>query len=226
MTNNNDLGKLGGMCSILAGALIPVSAIAYLLMPAAQQSWADPAAYLSSFADARTFALIEYSANVLTAILALAVVVAIPHKIRPVNEGWLRWTTVLGLVGYSVTALQYLRELALIPRMAEAFVVADATTRSATAGNLYLVLLDPHGWITFGAIGTWLLAVNVLALPGTRWSRPLAYVGAVGGIAYWLIVAGTVLHVDALVTIAASAGVLVGPIWFVWMGLVLRKPSH
>jgi hypothetical protein len=223
---NNDLGKLGGICSILAGALIPVSAIAYLLMPAAQQSWADPAAYLSSFAEAPTFALIEYSANILTAILALAVVVAIPHKIRPVHEGWLRWTTTLALMGYSVTALQYLRELALIPGMAKAFIVADAATRAATAGNLYLVLLDPHGWITFGAIGTWLLAVNVLALPGTRWPRPLGYVGVAGGIAYWLIVAGTVLHVDVLVTLSIAAGVLMGPIWFIWVGLVLRKSGQ
>ncbi len=223
---NNGLGKLGGTCSILAGVLIPVSTIAYLLMPTALQSWADPAAYLSSFAEAPTFPLVEYSANVLTAILALAVVVAIPNTIRPVHEGWLRWTTALALVGYSVTALQYLRELAFIPRMAELFIVADAATRAATAENLYLVLLDPHGWITFGAIGTWLLAINVLALPGTRWPRLLAYIGVSGGIVYWLIVAGTVFRVDVLVTIAAAAGAIMGPIWFIWTGLVLRKLSH
>jgi hypothetical protein len=109
--------------------------------------------------------------------------------------------------------------------MAQAFVVADAATRAATAGNLYLVLLDPYGWITFGAIGTWLLAVNVLAMSRARWPRLLAYIGAVGGVAYWLIVGGTVLHVDALVAMAAAAGALLGPIWFIWMGLVLRRPS-
>ena len=38
---NAGLTRLGGTCSILAGVLLPVSAIAYLLMPAAQQSWAD-----------------------------------------------------------------------------------------------------------------------------------------------------------------------------------------
>ena len=220
---NNGLGKLGGICSVLAGVLIPVSAIAYLLMPAAQKSWIDPAAFLSSFADSHTFALIEYSANILTAILALAVVVAIPHMIRPTHEGWLRWTTTLALVGYSVTAVQYLRELALIPYMAKAFIVADAATKATVAGNLYLVLLDPHGWLTFGAIGTWLMAINVLALPGTRWPRPLAYIGVAGGIAYWLIVTGTILHVDVLATIAITAGILLGPIWFIWMGLILRK---
>lgn len=223
---NNGLTRLGGTCAILAGALLPVSAIAYLLMPAAQQSWADPAAYLISFAQAPTFAMIEYSANALVAILGLAVVVAIPRIIRPVHEGWLRWSTTGAILGYSVIALQYLRELALIPSMAERFLAADLSTRAATAANVYLVLLDPHGWITHGAVGAWLLAINFLALPATRWPRPLSYVGIAGGIGYWLIVVGTVLHMDALVSIAAAAGVLLGPTWLVWMGFVLRRSSR
>ena len=129
-------------------------------------------------------------------------------------------------MGYSVTALQYLRELALIPPMTERFLAADVLTRAATAANLYLVLLDPHGWITYGAVGAWLLAINILALPGTRWPRPLSYVGIAGGIGYWLVAAGTVLRMDALVAIAAAAGVLLAPIWFVWTGFVLRRSSR
>jgi len=223
---DKDLAKLGGTCSILAGLFVPVSAIAYLFMPAPQQSWANPAAYLESFAAAPTFALVEYSANVLTAILALAVVVAVAERIRAVHEGWLRWTTTLGIVGCSVTALQYLRELALIPGMARSFALADVAVKAATAGNLYLVLLDPHGWITFGAVGTWLLTVNALAAAAARWPRPLAFIGAGGGVAYWLIVAGTVLHVDVLVAVAAATGALLGPVWFIWMGLTLRRATH
>lgn len=223
---NSGLTRLGGTCSILAGALLPVSAIAYLLMPSAQQSWADPAAYLVSFAQAPTFATIEYWTSVLAAILGLAVVVAIPHIIRPVHEGWLRWATTLAVVGYSVIALQYLRELALIPPMAERFLAADLSTRAVAAASLYLVLLDPHGWITYGAVGAWFLVINILALPGKRWPRPLSYVGIGGGACYWLIVAGTVLRVDALVAIAAAAGALLGPIWLVWMGFVLRRSSR
>jgi hypothetical protein len=195
-------------------------------MPSAQQSWADPAAYLLSFAEVPTFAMIEYSANVFGAILALAVVVAIPHIIRPVHEGWLRWATTIAILGYCVIALQYLRELALIPPMADRFLVADVSSRAATAPNLYLVLLDPQGWITYGAVGSWLLTVNTLALPGGRWPRPLCYVGIAGGIGYWQIVAGSVLHLDVLVSIAAAAGVLLAPIWLVWIGFVLRRATR
>jgi hypothetical protein len=194
-------------------------------MPTAQQTWADPAAYLVSFAEVPTYAMIEYSANVVVAILGLAVVIAIPYILRPAHEGWLRWATVIAVLGYSVIAVQYLREIALIPPMAERYMMADAATRAATAGNLYLVLLDPHGWISYGAIGTWLLVINILALHGARWPRLLSMVGIGGGIAYWLIVAGTVLHVEALGTIAAAAGVILAPIALIWIGLILRRSN-
>jgi len=97
---------------------------------------------------------------------------------------------------------------------------------AATAANLYLVLLEPHGWMTYGAVGAWFLAINILALPGTRSPRPLSYIGIAGGIGYWLVVAGTVLRLDALVAIAAAAGVLLAPIWFIWMGFILRRSSR
>jgi len=222
---DRDLTRLGGICAIIAGALLPVSAIAFLLMPTAQQTWADPAAYLESFAEVPTYAMIEYSANVVVAILGLAVVIAIPYILRPVHEGWLRWATVIAVLGYSVIAVQYLREIALIPPMAERYMMADAATRAAMADNLYLVLLDPHGWISYGAIGTWLLAISILALRGARWPRLLSIVGIGGGIAYWLIVAGTVLHIEALGTIAAAAGVILAPIALIWIGLILRRSS-
>jgi hypothetical protein len=223
---NRGLTGLGGACAILSGALLPLTAIAYLLMPPAQQSWADPAAYLLSFAQAPTFAMIEYTANVLIAVLSLGVVVSIPHVLRPVHEGWLRWATTVAIVGNSVNAIQYIRELSLIPAMADRFLLADSTTRAATAASLYLVPLDIYGWLTYGAIGAWLLAVNILALPGSRWPRTLSWIGIAGGIDYWLVVAGPVLRLEALSLIASIAGVVLGPIWFVWMGLFLRRSSR
>ena len=222
---DRDITRLGSICAFLAGALVPVSAVAFLLMPTAQQTWADPAAYLESFAEAPTYAMIEYSANVIGAILGLAVVIAIPYILRPVHEGWLRWASVIAVLGYSVIAVQYLREIALIPPMAERYMMADAGTRAATAGNLYFVLLDPHGWISYGAIGTWLITISILALRGARWPRLLSIIGIGGGIAYWLIVAGTVLHVEALVTIAAAAGVILAPITLIWIGMILRRSN-
>lgn len=167
--------------------------------------------------------MIEYSANALGAVLAIAVVVAIPHIVRPAHEGWLRWSSVVGIVGYAVIALQYLRELALIPALAERYLTTDLSGRAAVEADLYLVPLDPQGWVTYGAVGTWLLTVNILALSRQRWARPLSYVGLASGTGYWFVVAGTVLRVDVLVSIAAAVGVLLAPVWLIWVGLVLRR---
>jgi hypothetical protein len=53
----------------------------------------------------------------------------------------------------------------------------------------------------------------------------LAIVGIAGGIAYWLVVAGTVLHIEALGTIAAVVRMILAPITLIWIGLVLRRWS-
>ncbi len=89
--------------------------------------------------------MVEYSANVLTALLGLAVVISIPQSLRPVHEGWLRWATTVAIVVNSVNAVQYMRELSLIPPMADRFVLADSATRAATVASLYLVPLDLYG---------------------------------------------------------------------------------
>lgn len=222
---NRDITSLGSVCAFLSAVLLPVSAISYMLMPPAQQSWADPAAFLFSFAESPTFAMIEYSANLLGAILALAVVGAVAHILRPVHEGWLRWATTIAIVGYSVNAVQYLRYLSLLPSMAERFLVADLPTRAATAGTIYVVPLDLYGWVTYGAFGMWALVVNILALQAKRWPPLLSYVGIGGGIAYWLVVVGYALHINLLNTVAAAAGVVLGPIWLLWMGIVLRRST-
>lgn len=223
---DNSLNKLGGICAILAGISIAVAGFAYILMPTEQQTWKDPGAYLSSFAQNPTFAKVEYWANALGAVFALAMVLAISERIRPVNEGWVRWAAILAILGYAVLAVQYFRELALIPGRAAAYVESDSGIREAIAANQYLILLDPYGWMTFGAIGSWFLVVNVLALRLKSWPKPLAYIGIVGAMAYWLVVVGTSLHIDAFVTIAAAAGVIVGPIWSLWAGLsLLREKS-
>jgi hypothetical protein len=77
--------------------------------------------------------------------------------------------------------------------------------------------------LIFGGVGLWLLAVNWLALGGKTWSNILSYVGIIGGIAYWLVVAGYVFEVYILITIAAGLAAVLGPIWYILVGLKLRK---
>lgn len=222
---DNTLSRLGGICSILAGISYVVVGIAYLLVPAEQKAGADPAAFLTSFAQNPSMSTLEYWAFALGAVLALAVVLAISEKVRSANEGWVRWTSSLALVGFAVAAIQYFRYVALYPGRAAAYATADAATKAALAANQSMMALDPDGWLAFGGVGLWFLVVNLLALRGNIWPKPLAYVGIAGAIAYWFVVAGFVLEVGIFVTIAAAAAVIVAPIWYIWAGLILRRAS-
>ena len=223
MIHDRSLDQIGGVCAMLVGLAVGVTAIAYLLMPVEQQTWRDPGAYLASYAADSTVATIENWAEALGAIFALAMVWAVSAKVLRLSEGWIRWTSTLAIVGFAVMSIEAFRELALTPGRAATYVAADAATRAAIAENQYLVLLDPAGWFTFGGVGSWLLAVNLLARRGNLWPKLLTYVGVMAAISYWLVVAGTVLRVDGMTALAAAAGVIVGPIWTIWIGVLLLR---
>lgn len=221
----NSLSQLGGTCSILVGISYIVAGFSYLMVPAEQKAMSDPGAYLSSFAQNPMMATLEYWGFALGAVFALAVVLAISDKVRSANEGWVRWTSKIALMGFAVAAIQYFRYIGLFPERAAAYVAADTATKGAIAANQSMIAIDPQGWLAFGGVGLWFLVVNLLALRGNLWPKFLAYVGIAGAIAYWFVVAGFALKIESLITIAAAAAVVLGPIWYIWAGLTLRRTS-
>jgi hypothetical protein len=78
----------------------------------------------------------------------------------------------------------------------------------------------------FGVVGMWVLVVSFLALRMGTWPKLLTFVGIATAIAYWLIVVGSVLNLEALFTIsAAMGGIVLAPIWYIWAGLKLRQAN-
>jgi hypothetical protein len=167
--------------------------------------------------------LLSYWAYALGGALALAAVPAISATVRSVNEGWVRWTSTLAIVGFAVTAIGNFRLQFVMPLRAAAYVAGDAVAKTAIAYNQRLLYLDPQGWLIFGAVGLWVLVVSVLALRGNTWPKPLAYIGIAVAIAYWFAVAGNVLQIGTLNMIAAVAAIILGPILYIWLGLRLRQ---
>lgn len=221
---DNTLSRLGGICSILLGVSYVVIGVTYVLLPAEQQAGGDLAKFFTSFAQNPTLSLIQYWSFALGALLAIAAVLAISQTVRAANEGWVRWTSNLAIIGFAVTAIDNFRVLAVQSARATAFVSGDAATKAALLAPGNVAALDPQGWLGFGAVGLWALVVSWLATKGTAWPKISAYVGIAVGVAYWLVVAGFVLDVQVLVTIAAAlGGIILAPIWYIWLGLVLRR---
>jgi hypothetical protein len=222
---DNSLNKLGGNCSILLGILYLVIGITYLLLPADQKQTSAVDKFLPSFAENPTTQIIQYWAFALSGLVAKAVVLAMSERVRSENEGWVRWTSILAILGFAVVAINNFRNIAFQPGLARAYVEGDAVAKTVIElSGPYS--LDPQGWLGFGAVGLWVLVVSLLALRAGIWPKLLTYIGIATAAAYWLVVAGFVSNQETLFTIAAAlGGILLAPIWYIWAGLRLRQAS-
>ena len=166
----------------------------------------------------------EAWAEALGVLFGIAAVLAISERVRAVNEGWVRWTSTLAIIGLAIAAIDDLRLLALMPGRAAAFVQGDAATKAALTAPGILEGIDPQHWLRLGAVGFWVLVVNFLALRSGTWPKLLAYAGIGAAVAYWLAVAGIVFQLSSVVTIVAGIGaIFLAPLWYIWLGLRLRQ---
>lgn len=220
---DNTISKLGGNSSILLGISYLVIGVTYLLLPAAQKQTSATDQFMPSFAENPTTQVIQWWVFALSGLIGIAVVLAVSESLRSANAGWVRWTSMLAILGFAVVSINNFRVIAFQPAMARAYVEGDAVTKAAieVSGPFSL---DPQGWLGFGAVGLWVMVVSLLALRVGAWPTLLAYIGLATALAYWLIVAGFVFNQETLFTIgAALGGILLAPLWYIWAGLRLRQ---
>lgn len=221
---NSGLGKIGGACSILTGISFLVVGAAYLLIPADQRPGSAAAKFFPSFNADPTASLLLYWAFALGSVFALGAVPAIAALVRAKGEGWVQWTTNLAFLGFAVNAIDNFRLIGVQAQRAADYVAGDATTKAAIAASQGALNLDPQGYLVFGGTGLWLLAVNALAMRERILPTPLTYVGAAVAVAGGLVIAGFVTRTEVLISIAALVGgVIAGPIYYIWTGIVLRR---
>jgi hypothetical protein len=101
---DSTLSRLGGTCSILVGVSYLVVGIAFVLQPAELAMGADAARFYPAFAQAPTLHLLFHLALALSALFGFGAVLAISEVMRPANEGWVCWTSLLAYLGFAATA--------------------------------------------------------------------------------------------------------------------------
>jgi Domain of unknown function (DUF4386) len=224
---DNSLSKLGGICSILLGISYIVVAVIYLVLPPEQQDAAGipPEIFLESLAQNPTLYIAGGLVFAFGSLLGVAAVLAISESVRSANQGWVRWTRTLAIIGFAVNAMDSFRRVTLDPTRAAAYVKGDAAVKAAlTVPGASTAGLDPQAWLRLGAVGLWVLVVSLLALRGNTWPKPLAYWGIIVAIVYWLIVASNFLQIQSFTAIVAGVGlVILTPVWYIWFGLRLGK---
>jgi Domain of unknown function (DUF4386) len=215
------LGRFGGYAAILLGVVAIIGDVIYLLLPADQRLGVKAAAILPSVARGAPLLLAQFWVLTLEGVLGIAVVLALSRLVQAASEGWVRFTSVLALVGFAVTAVSNVITIARLPAIAAAYVAGDAATKAALAPT-WRSTLDPYGLWGYGAVGLWVLVVSVLALRSASLPRSLAYVGLAYGVLLLLIpvalLTGTASSLLIGVVVLAT---LAGPVWWIWTGLVV-----
>jgi hypothetical protein len=89
--------------------------------------------------------------------------------------------------------------------------------------------VDPRGLLTFGVTAIAVAVLAWLILRTGAFPRRLAYVGFAAAALLVVIYAGRLTVVDpkspVLLVAAVLAGFVVNPLWYVWLGLELRRES-
>jgi hypothetical protein len=218
--NKNTMGKFGAVCSVIVGfAYFIIGGIQIFLPPDQTCDCADR--FWLSYLNFPLGLTAQYVAFALTGLLGMAVVMAISDTVRSEDVAWVRWTRTLALIGFALTAIDNFHALDL--NYAKAFEYVNTLGAKAPLSIPgALSGLDVNGWFRFGAIGLWVLAVNLLALRSSAWPKRLAYVGIAAALAYFLLLVSNVFDLAGLTLISAGVGgIILGPIWYIWLGLRL-----
>jgi hypothetical protein len=149
-------------------------------------------------------------------LLSTAVLVAVTERLRRSGGPFALWALLLGSVAAIGSAVHGGYDLAnVINRPQIGLSIPNP--------------VDPRGLLTFGVTAIALLVIAWLILRSGAFPRRLAYVGFAAALLLMVIYVGrlTILDPESPVLLVAAllAGFVVNPLWYVWLGLELRRDA-
>jgi Domain of unknown function (DUF4386) len=218
------LARVGGTAALLVGVLSVSGALTYLFLPADQRVGIEGDRLLPSFARDPILLQALLWQLALIAVLGIAVVSALSRRVRAANEGWVTWTSILAIAGLALTAAGHLLTLSRLPKIADAFVAGDPSTKAALL-PIWRSTLDPQALLGYGAVGVWILVASLLALRTRALPQALAGFGVAVAILHWLIPAGLATSNQGVLGVVIAAFAVASATWYVWLGTALRRAA-
>ncbi|HEY4688675.1 MAG TPA: hypothetical protein VIK33_05135 [Anaerolineae bacterium] len=187
-------GRFGGMSAIIVGALSILYAIFYLVI-------APRAAYVGTLGSW----LILGASGIFTS----AAFVALYTRMKSASEGQALWAALLG-VGSSFATLAH--------GAYEALLVSPSTSAPSPSQT------DPAGLASFFVVGIVTFAFAQLIVRSGVLPRNLGYLGMFNSLLLVILFFANVASAQTLILISGGlTSVIVGPIWWVWLGRELMK---
>ncbi len=161
-------------------------------------------------------------------VLGLAVAGPVSELAGKTALQWIAWARMLAYLGFALTVVQGVRMATLLPQLGSLYHGCGSCALSlgeqqTLARWLYATLpIDPFYWIVFGAISLWTLAVALATMGSAALPRPLPFIGLALTVGYWLLIAGLATgHAGLFAVASIAASVILGPLWYGWLGVVL-----
>lgn len=222
---DNSSRWLFAACSISAGISYFVIGLTHFLLPREQLQFASGVtrAFFESLASNSTAFVVHYIAFVCASLLGVGIVVGV-YGLLESKGFWLRLTSVLGVVGFAVTALNFGFLMFQALGLASRFQGLDAAAQNAVLA-IGLLSLDAYSLMGFGLVGLWFISVNRGLRQNGLLPRTLALLGAACGVLSESVFLGRVLHTKLLIDIAAAGAIVLIPVWFIWFGVSLLSGS-
>jgi len=193
--------RFGGLCAILAGIIIFLYSVAFIIIARSAPGLAG---------------LLSALFLMLSGLLSTAGLVALYLRLRETDAAFALWALLLVLAGALGSAIHGGYDLANAINPPDANLPGLAGLPSQ---------IDPRGLLTFGVAGVGLFVVAWLIGRGVQFPHGLGYLG------YALAVLLVILYLGRLIVLQASspvilvpavlAGFLANPIWYIWLGITL-----
>jgi hypothetical protein len=203
MSHDLSFIRFGGLCAVAAGLIglgYSISFSLYLHSPSRGTAYADAVLLLAG------------------GLISTAAFTAVYERLRKTDAPLALWGFVLALVGAFGAALHGGYDLANL-----------ANPPASLAGDVPSSV-DPRGLGTFALTGLALAVTGVLILRGGLLPRGLGYLAFLSAALLVYVYIGRLVILDpkspGLLAGAVAVGYVVNPIWFVWLGLVLRRPPR
>jgi hypothetical protein len=201
-SKHSTFDRFAGWCALLAAAGALLYSIAFVIV---SKSSPDLGAGLAAFFLAAG------------GILGSVVLVALYGRLREADPGFALWALLLGFTGAMGSTVHGGFQLANVLHPPDAALAADLPSE-----------IDPRGILTFGVAGLAVLVFAWLILArGGGFTPRLGYTGLVFGVLLILTFVARLVVLDAgsllVLAPAGLAGFIVGPLWYLWLGLQLLR---
>ena len=226
MQHDPTIAKTGSVAALGVALSYLASSLCAVLMPPELQGRPDvtPHQFWMVLSQHPLAHLAFHWSWVAAGLFGLGAVPAISLVVWPVNRGAVLWSGAAAFCGFAVLARSHLMEVAFDLRVIPQYQHAEPAFQQAVHVVAGLALDVPDGVLTYGAIGAWVVTVSSLAARARLLPRPLCVLGYATGLVYFAGVLGYTFLVHWLLVLSFGlGGFLLAPIWYGWVGFILRE---